>query len=207
MKEERINWIIFAVCVFITAICFANTGLLFNVNQNDIGDVNIDETYLKFVKWTNLFFGIIFLVTSVIFLFRALVVRDVGWAKKWYGKVFDRFGSSYIKQMEQFRERGRAIQAAKSKAEDLDSDIIPADRKLGRPITISSSCDKQVPAPSIVGAAPVNSRITLGEFEYKESDLMSTIRKRADVASKLKSPRRPLDDLKDYYIQQSKLKK
>jgi len=207
IKEEVINWVIFGVCVFITIICFINTGLLFNVDQRDVGDVNINESYLNFVKVWNLIFGIIFFAASVFFLFRALAVRDIGWAKKWYGKIFDRFGSSYIKQLEDFRARGRAIQASKSKAEDLDSDIIPADRKLGRPITISSSCDKEVPAPSIVGAAPVNSRITLGEFQYKESDLMTNIRKRAEVASAIKSPRRPLDDLKDYYIQQSKLKK
>jgi hypothetical protein len=206
MKEKVVNWIITILCFIILGVCITNTIILFDVKETDVDDDNINSSYRDFVKYTNLLFCFIFFLATVFFLLRALSVSDIGWAKKIYERYLAKFDYNYRARLAAFREKGRLIQLAKSQEEIAEGEIIPADRKLGRPITISSSCDKEVPAPSIVGAAPVDNRITLGDFKYKESDVMATIKKKME-SNAIKSPRRPLDDLKEYYIQQSKLKK
>lgn len=194
MSEKIISWIIFVVCLFISAICFTNSGLLWSVNTSAADEIELSTEYLDFVRIMNLIFGFIFFALTIVFLIRALSTYNISWARKLYEKAFSNIDRSFRNMLDEYRKKGEAIRAAEKSMENEDMYLSD---NLGKFTRVSETCDKQVSIPDISDKPVVQTRITLGDFSYVPGvDLKTT---------KITSPR-PLDTLKQYYEAQKKAK-
>jgi len=192
MNEKVISWIIFVVCLFISVICFTNSGLLWSVNTSTADEIELSAEYLDFVRIMNLIFGVIFFVLTIVFLIRALSTYNISWARKLYEKTFSNIDRSFRNMLDDYRKKGEAIRSSQKSMEDEDMYLSD---NLGKFTKVSETCDKQVSIPQFSDNPVVQTRITLGDFSYVPGvDLKNT---------KITSPR-PLDTLKQYYEAQKK---
>ena len=192
--EKAGTVVILIVCLFITLVCFINTGMLWSIDPESDDAVDLSSGYRNFVSGANLAFGLLFFIISGYFLLRILGVYGVelpGWLNKLRDAVTN-FSEKIGLEKKKLEADADAYKTGKKILSKpiFDGDI-SVERKYGKTV-LSCPSDKNTAVPEIIGVPKIDNRITFGDFEFK---------KNKQIKFGSASPK-PLDALKEYYISQ-----